>query len=127
MVDILVVLLCASCVVLTGFVVWCLYLSGRRLNSVVVCEALLGASLAFGTLAIVWLHTRGVLALALGGRAEIGQPGNEIWVAIGHHIPQKLAYAAPLILMGMMVGIGWLPLRSRLFAGHSHIQRGTPH
>ena len=89
-------------------------------------EALLGPSLVFGTLAILWMHARGVLALAVGGRAESGQPGNQVWEAIGRHAPQEIAYAVPLIILGIMAAIWWPPVRKRMFGVYTHIQRGTP-
>jgi len=124
--DILVVLLCAVGVMLTGVFVWRLYLSGRRLSGFFVIETLLGASLVFGTLAILWMHARGVLALAVGGRAESGQPGNEVWETIGRHVPPEIVYAVPLIILGMMAAILWPPFRRRLFGVYTHVQRGTP-
>ncbi len=54
--DILVVLLGAMGVMLTGFLLWCLYLSRRKISVFFVIEALLGASLVFGTLAILWMQ-----------------------------------------------------------------------
>jgi hypothetical protein len=124
--DILVVLSCAIGVMLTGVFVWCLYLSRRRLSGFFVIETLLGASLVFGMLAIVWMHARGVLALAIGGHTESGQPGNEVWETIARHVPQEIVYTVPLIILGVMAAIWWTPLRRSLFGVHTHIQRGTP-
>jgi hypothetical protein len=124
--DILVVLSGALGVMLTGFFVWCLYLSRRRMSLFFVTEALLGASLVFGTLAILWMHARGVLALAVGAHADHGQPGNEVWETIGRHVPPELVYAVPLLILGMMAAIWWPPSRRRLLTRHTHIQRGTP-
>ncbi len=118
--DIVVVLLCAVGVMLTGVFIWGLYLSGRRLSGFFMIESLLGTS---------WMHARGVLALAVaghGGPLQHGQPGNEIWEALGRHAPQELAYAAPLIILGMMAAIWWPPIWKRMFGAYTHIQRGTP-
>lgn len=123
MADVLVVLGCGLGVVLTGGVVWWLYLCRRRLNSFIVCEVLLGASAVFGTLAVAWMQIRGVLGFALGPEAGLGQPGNEIWVALGRRVPQELAYAVPLLLAGMMAALSWPPLRGLLIAGRTHVQR----
>jgi hypothetical protein len=124
--DIVVVLLCAVGVMLTGVFIGGLYLSGRRLSGFFMIESLLGTSLVFGIVAVGWMHARGVLALAVAGHGGHGQPGNEIWEAIGRHAPPELAYAAPLILLGMMTAIWWPPLRKRMFGASTHIQRGTP-
>jgi hypothetical protein len=124
--DIVVVLLCAVGVMLTGVFIWGLYLSGRRLSGLFMMESLLGTSLVFGIVAVGWLHARGVLALAVAGHGGHGQPGNEIWEALGRHAPPELAYAAPLILLGMMAAIWWPPFRKRMFGADTHIQRGTP-
>src|SRR5262249_29881247 len=59
--DILIVCLGAVGVLMMGVFLWCLYLSGRRLRVALIIEALLGASLVFGTLALMWIHARGVL------------------------------------------------------------------
>ena len=123
--DIDVVLLCAAGVMLTGVFIWRLYLSGRRLSGFFVIESLLGTSLVFGTIAVGWMYARGVLALAVAGHGGHGQPGNEIWEAIGRHTPQELAYAAPLIILGMMAAIWWPPFRRRMFGAYTHIQRGA--
>jgi hypothetical protein len=124
--DIVVVLLCAVGVMLTGVFIWGLYLSGRRLCGFFMIESLLGTSLVFGIVAVGWMHARGVLALAVAGHGGHGQPGNEIWEAIGRHAPQELAYAVPLILLGLMAAIWWPPFRKRIFGANAHIQRGTP-
>jgi hypothetical protein len=126
--DVDVVLLCAGGVLLTGFVIWLLFLCGRRLSVFWIGELLLGASLVFGTMAIVWMDVRGVLPLATaghGGSLFHGQPGNEIWEAIGRRLPPKLAYAVPLLLLGLMAAAWWPPLRRRLFAGRPFVQRGS--
>lgn len=123
-VDIFVVLLCAVGVLVTAVVIWGLHLFGRRLSLLFVLETLLGASLVFGTVAIVWIDARGLLPLVMAGRSGMGQPGNEIWEAIGLHVHPKILYAAPLILLGMMAAI-WCPAcRRRSFTGR--MQRGTP-
>jgi len=124
--DIVVVLLCAVGVMLTGVFIWGFYLSGRRLSGFFMMESLLGASLVFGIVAVGWMYARGVLALAVAGHGGRGQPGNEIWEAIGRHAPQELAYAAPLIILGMMAAIWWPPFRKRMSGAYTHIQRGTP-
>jgi hypothetical protein len=121
--DIVVVFLCAVGVMLTGVFIWGLYLSGRRLSGLFMMESLLGSSLVFGIVAVGWMHARGVLALAVAGHGGHGQSGNEIWEAIGRHAPQELAYAAPLIILGMMVAIWWAPFRKRMFGACTHIQR----
>ena len=124
--DILVVCLCAVGVLMMGVFVWCLYLSGRRLRVAFVIETLLGASLVFGTLALMWVHARGVLPLAVGGHGGSGQPGNEIWEAIGRDLPPEIAYAAPLLILGLMALIWWPRSRKRLLGSYAHVQRGTP-
>ena len=121
--DIVVVLLCAGGVVLSGVLIWGLYLSGRRLSGFFMMESLLGSSLVFGIIAVGWMRARGVLALAVAGHGGDGQPGNEIWEAIGRHAPQELAYAAPLIILGMMAAIWWAPVRKRMFRACTHVQR----
>lgn len=126
--DITVVLFCALGVVLTGVLIWGLYLSGCRLSGFFMIESLLGSSLAFGIVAVAWMHARGILAIAVaghGGPSQYGQPGNAIWEAIGRHAPQELAFAAPLIILGMMAAIGWTPIRRRMFGDHLHVQRGA--
>src|SRR5262249_2451836 len=65
--DILMVCLGAVGVLMVGVFVWCLYLSGCRLRVAFIIETLLGASLVFGTLALMWVHARGVLPLAVRG------------------------------------------------------------
>jgi hypothetical protein len=122
--DIDVVLLCAAGVMLTGVFIWALYLSGRRLSGFFMIESLLAASVIFGIVAVGWMHARGVLALAVAGHGGQGQPGNEIWEAIGRHAPQELAYAAPLIILGMMAAIWWPPFRKRISGAYAHIQCG---
>jgi len=107
--DVLVVFSCAVGVVLTGVFLWCVYLSGRRLSVFVVGQTLLGASFLFGTVAIWWMHTRGVLALAVDANGNY---------------PQEIAYAAPLIILGMMAAM-WCPPFRRWF-DHTPVQRGTP-
>jgi len=122
--DIFVVLLCAGAVLVTGVFVWSLYLIGRRLSHLFVTEALLGASLVFGTLALVWIDARGLLPVVMAGRSGLGQPGNEIWEEIGRHVPSQLAYAVPLILLGMMAAIWCFPVTRRWCP--SHFQRWMP-
>jgi hypothetical protein len=124
--DIQVVLLCAAGVVLCGFVLGCLSLAGLRLSTFLVWETLLGASFVFGTAAIVWMQARGVLTLAVRGYAFRGQPGNEIWEAIGRHVRPELAYAAPVIILGLMAVAWWPPARRRLFGTDTPIARGAP-
>ena len=123
--DILVVCLGAVGVLLVGVVAWCLYLSGRRLRVVFIIETLLGASLVFGTLALMWIHARGVLTLSVRGNGGSGQPGNEVWDTIGRDLPPEFAYAAPLLIVGLMALIWWSRSRTRLLGSYSHVQRGT--
>jgi hypothetical protein len=52
---------------LTGAVLWVLYLSGRRLSTFGIMQSLLGSSLVFGTIAIAWIHARGLLPFAMAG------------------------------------------------------------
>lgn len=124
--DVLVVCLAAVGVLLMGVFLWCLYLSGRRLRVAFIIEALLGASLVFGTLALMWVHARGVLPLAVRGFGGSGQPGNEVWEAIGRDLPPEFAYAAPLLILGLMALIWWPRSRVRLLGFSANIQRGTP-
>jgi hypothetical protein len=124
--DVLVVLCCATTVLLIGLFVWRLYLAGRRLNVLFVVETLLGASLMLGTVALVWMDARGVLSLVVLSNADSGQPGNEIWQAIGRHVPPKLVYLVPLVILGLMGAVWWSPVRRRILTGQTHIQRGTP-
>ena len=124
-IDMFLVLSCAAAVLFTGAFVWGLYLFGLRLNHLFVMETLLGASLVFGTLAILWLDTRGLLPIVTAGRSGMGQPGNEIWEEIGHHVPPQMVYAVPLILLGMMAATWCLPFARRWLSGH--LQRGTPY
>src|SRR5262245_43871438 len=124
--DILVVCLCAVGVLMMGVFVWCLYLSGRRLQVALIIETLLGASLVFGTLALMWIHARGVLPLAVRGYGGSGQPGNEVWEEIGRDLPPEFAYVAPLLILGLMALIWWPRSRKRLLGSCAHIQRGTP-
>jgi hypothetical protein len=123
--DIGVVLACALGVMLVGFVIWRMYLSGRRLSALIVAETLLGASFVFGTLAVCWMHARGVVALAVAGVEDSGQPGA---LLLQQLIPPRneFAYAAPLLILVMMAVIWWPPLRRRLFGAHAHLQRGAP-
>jgi hypothetical protein len=123
--DIQVVLLCAAGVVVSGFFVWCLSVVGLRLSAFWVWETLLGASFLFGTAAIVWMQVRGVLTLAVRGFAFRGQPGNEIWEAIGRHARPEMAYAAPVMILFLMAAAWWPPARRLLGIG-THILRGTP-
>jgi hypothetical protein len=123
--DILMVCLGAVAVLITGVFVWCLYLSGRRLRVAFIIETLLGASLVFGTLALMWIHARGVLTLAVRGYGGSGQPGNEVWEAIGRDLPPEFAYAAPLLILGLMALIWWPRSRKRLLGSYAHVQRGT--
>jgi hypothetical protein len=91
-----------------------------------VLETLLGTSIVFGTLAVCWMDARGVLTFAVRGRAESGQPGNEVWEAIGRHVQPRMAYGAPVIVLIVMALIWWLAVRKNLFGAYTHIQRGTP-
>jgi hypothetical protein len=124
--DMLMVCLGAVGVLMMGVFVWCLYLSGRRLRVAFIIETLLVASLVFGTLALVWIHARGVLPVAVKGYGGSGQPGNGVWEAIGRDLPPELAYAAPLLILGFMALIWWPRSRKRLVGSYAHVQRGTP-
>jgi hypothetical protein len=124
--DILVAFSCAAGVGLVGVWLWCMYLSGRRLSRLFVIGTLLGSSFVFGTFALVWMHVRGVLALAVLGSADTGQPGDAIWIALSRRLPPELAYAAPLILLALMAAAWWPPSRKRLLGTNAHLQRGTP-
>lgn len=121
--DVKFVVGCVAGVGLTGFAIWCLYLLGCRLRTVLVIEALLAASLVFGTIALVWIDARGLLPAVTAGRSGMGQPGNEIWEALGRKIPPRFVYVTPLMIAAMMAGI-WIPpiRRTRWFS--STIQRG---
>jgi hypothetical protein len=123
--DIFVVVLCAVGVLLTGTVIWCQYLSGRRLSVFFMVETLLGASLMFGTAALFWIHARGLLPLVVQGHSGSGQPGNEIWEAIGRHVPPEMAYLAPLIILAIMLVLWWNPIRRRLIGSHAQFQRSA--
>jgi hypothetical protein len=124
--DMLIVCLGAVGVLLMGVFLWCLYLSGRPLPVAFIIEMLLGASLVFGTLALMWMHARGVLTLVVRGNGGRGQPGNEIWEAIGRDLPPEFAYAPPLLILGLMALIWWPRSRARLLGSDAHVQRGTP-
>ena len=124
--DILMVCLGAVGVLMVGVFLWCIYLSGRRLQVAFIIETLLGASLVFGTLALMWIHARGVLTLAVRGNGGSGQPGNEVWEAIGRDLPPEIAYAAPLLILGLMALIWWPRSRTRLLGSCVHLQRGAP-
>jgi len=101
--DISVVFSCAVAVLLAGIVLSIVSLSDLRLGLVFQVEVLLGASLVFGTFALVWMDVHGVLSLAVLGNADDGQPGSEIWVFVTRHLPTRLAYAAPACLLALMV------------------------
>jgi hypothetical protein len=121
--DIFVVLLCASAVLLTGTVVWCLYLVDCKLSHMLVTQSLLGASLVFGTIALLWIDVRGLLPIVTAGRSGMGQPGNEIWEALGRDLPPRFVYIVPLVLLGMMAANWRLPVARRWLSGH--FQRGA--
>jgi hypothetical protein len=119
--DVVIVLLCAGGVALTGTFLWYFYLSGRRLSTLVVLETLLGASLVFGMFALLWMDARGVLNFVTT-RADEGQPGVELLYRI---IPprKEYVYAVPLIILALMAVVCWPPLQRWMFAGHTHVQR----
>jgi hypothetical protein len=93
------VLLCATGVLLSGGALWCLWLAGRRLNLFVVIELLLGASFAFGVLAVWIMRMRGVTAFAIDSSGKY---------------PKGLAYAAPAILIVITACLWFTPIRKRL-------------
>lgn len=117
--DVVVVFLLASGVLLTGVIIWCLYLSGRRLRVLFVVEALLAASLVFGTIALVWVHARGVLPLAVTGDATGGQP----WESLARTLPPELAYAAPGLIGSLMVFLWWFSHRKQSLGAHAALHR----
>jgi hypothetical protein len=93
------VLLCAAGVWLTGGAMWLLWLAGLRLNLLVVTNVLLGASFAFGVLALWIMRSHGVVALAVDSSGKY---------------PEWLAYGAPIVLLAF-VGMTWFPpIRRRL-------------
>lgn len=123
--DLFVVVLCASGVLLTGAIIWCLYLSGRRLSVVAITNTLLGASIGFGTLAIVWIDVRGLLPQAVRGFGGRGQPGNEIWESLGRHVSPQMVYAVPVLILLVMGFINWPPIGRHLLRGPTHLERGS--
>jgi hypothetical protein len=110
-VDAIVVLLAACGVLLTGLAVWCLYLAGRRMSLFFIVQCLLGSSLVFGMFAIVWMHVRGVLAIALDANQRY---------------PAVLGYAAPLVLFVFLAATWWPATRKWVFGKPTFVQRGTP-
>lgn len=113
--DIFVVFSCAVAVLLAGLLLSVMSRSDRRLSLVFKAEVLLGASFVFGTFALVWMDAHGVLPLAVLGNANDGQPGSEIWVWLSRHLPTRLAYGAPLCLLGLMVA-AWCRRPRRWFS-----------
>jgi len=97
--DAALVRLCAAGVLLSGGIMWVLWLAGRRLNLFVVIELLLGASFTFGLLALWIMRVRGVVALAIDSSGGY---------------PEGLAYAAPIALLAIMAILCWSPIRKRL-------------
>jgi hypothetical protein len=94
------VFLCAACVVLTGGIIWLLWLVGCRLSALLVIDLLLGASFLFGVLALWVMQSRGVLAVAIDPPAG--------------RYPEWLAWTAPVVLL-IVMGITWFaPVRKRL-------------
>jgi hypothetical protein len=93
------VLLCAAGVLLTGGIMWCLWLAGRSLNPFVLIQALLGASFTFGVLALYTMRIRGVVAFAIDSSGRY---------------PEGLAYAAPIALLAIMACLWCTPIRKRL-------------
>ena len=105
--DIAVVFWCALAVFVCGVLLQLRSLFGWKLSRVFLWEALLGASVVFGTIALVWMDVRGVLPLAVLGSANDGQPGSEIWVYLSRHLPTRLAYGAPLCVLALMAAAWW--------------------
>jgi len=93
------VLLCAAGVLLTGGILWSLWLAGRNLSSFVLVLALLGASFTFGVLALYIMQTKGVVAFAIDSSGGY---------------PEWLAYAAPIALLAIMACLWCTPIRERL-------------
>jgi hypothetical protein len=124
--DISLVYWCAWTVFLIGLLLAVLGLFGLRLSRVFACETLLGASFVFGTIALVWMDAHGVLPLAVLGSADDGQPGSEIWVWLTRHLPTRLAYGAPLLLLGFMAATWWPRSRKWLLGADTAVQRSTP-
>jgi hypothetical protein len=97
--DANIVRLCAGGVFLVGGVMWLLWLTGRRLNVLLVVEILLGASFIFGTAALGIMQSRGVLALAVDSSGKY---------------PEWLAYSAPVAILAIMAIILIPPIRRSL-------------
>jgi len=97
--DAALVLWCAAGVLLTGGILWLLWLIGRRLSVLVVMDVLLGASFAFGVLALWIIQSRGVLAIAVNSAGKY---------------PEWLAWAAPIAVFAIMASTWLPPIRRRL-------------
>ena len=97
--DAVLVFSCAVGVLLSGVIIWSFWLAGRGLNAFVLMEALLGASLASGLLALWIMRVRGVVAFAVD--------------PAGRH-PEELAYVAPIALLAIMAILWLAPIRKRL-------------
>ena len=85
--DATLVLLCAAGVLLTGGMMWSLWLAGNRLDLFVLVETLLGSSLVFGILSLWIMHARGVFAFAVDSSGVYSE-----W----------FAYAAPVFVFALM-------------------------
>jgi hypothetical protein len=120
--DIAVVFWCALAVLFCGVLLQLLSRFGWRLSRVFLWEALLGASVVFGTIALVWLDVRGVLPLAVLGSANDGQPGSEIWVFLSRHLPTRLAYGAPVCVLALMAAAWWPRTRKWLLGAETDPQ-----
>jgi hypothetical protein len=77
-------LFCDGGVILTGGILWLLWLAGCRLSVPLITDILLGASFVFGVLAIWIMHLHGVLVLALDPSGKY---------------PEWLAWLAPIVLL----------------------------
>ena len=72
------------------------------------------------------MDARGVLPLAVFGSADDGQPGSEIWVWLARHLPPRLAYGVPVLLLAFMAATWWPRSRKWLLGADTIQQPGTP-